>query len=115
METDDRINLKIWRWQRGSAMILFPLLLFHVIYTYFVVGMDEISMDSVSTRVQFAGYLILDIVLLCVVVVHAFAGIRSIYIDYQSDRRKVRSITWVIGLLGAGVVAYAVVALSVFI
>lgn len=115
MQNLDRTSLRIWRWQRMSALILLPLVLFHVVYMYFVVGMDGISMETVSGRLKAAGFLILDIVLLVVVVIHAFAGIRGMLIDYQGDRRKVSRITFAIGILAAVTILYGLTALVAFL
>ena len=115
MESYDRTSLKLWRWQRTSAVILLPLVLFHVIYMYFFVGMGAISVESVSDRLAVAGFLVLDVVLLVVVVVHAFAGVRSVMVDYQGNKAAIARITWIVGLLAAATIIYALAALAAFI
>lgn len=115
MQSNHRTDLKLWRWQRTSALILLPLVLFHVIYLYVIVGMDGIATDTVSGRLQGAGFLVLDIALLLVVVVHAFTGIRSMAADYHGDRRKLGRVTKVIALLALVTIIYALVALSAFL
>lgn len=115
MDSHDRTNLTLWRWQRTTAVILLPLVLFHVIYMYFFVGMDSISAGSVSDRLAVIGFLVVDVVLLLVVVVHAFTGIRSILVDYQGDRRRIDRITAVIGVCAVGTVVYGLVALAAFL
>lgn len=115
MQEYDRTSLIIWRWQRITAVLLLPLVLFHVIYLYYVIGMDGITVASVADRIKAAGFLILDVALLGVVVVHAFAGIRSVLIDYAGDKRKIRHITYAISILGSLTIGYALVALAAFI
>lgn len=115
MQNIDRTSLRIWRWQRISALILLPLVLFHVVYMYFVVGMDGISMETVSGRLKGAGFLVLDIVLLVFVVIHAFAGIRGMLIDYEGDRNRMSRVTLVIGILASVTILYALTALVTFL
>lgn len=115
MPTGDRTNLLIWRWQRRSALLLAPFLAFHVVYQYFVIGVDGISFATVSDKLAATGFLLLDLVLLMLVAVHAFAGMRGIFIDYTSSPTAIRTVTAVIGLLFAGTLVYAVAALAAFL
>lgn len=115
MEQTDRTSLLIWRWQRRSAVLLLPFLAFHVIYQYFVIGMDGISFATVSDKLAAAGFLVLDLVLLVLVAVHAFAGLRSIVVDYTSSASRIRTVTACIGILFLGTIAYAVAALIAFL
>lgn len=115
MQQIDRTNLLIWRWQRRSAVLLVPFLAFHVIYQYFVVGMDGISFATVSDKLAAAGFLVLDLALLVLVAVHAFAGLRSIFVDYTSSPGRIRTVTTCIGILFLGTIAYAIAALVAFL
>lgn len=115
MSTNGRISLTLWRWQRRSALLLVPLLAFHVIYQYFYVGMDGISFESVSEKLQFALFVALDLLLLAIVAVHAFTGLRSIVVDYTSAPGRIRAATAGLGLIFLATVAYALAALVYFL
>lgn len=115
MQRSERLNLLIWRWQRRAAILLAPVLAFHVIYQYFVIGMDRISFSSVSDKLATAGFLVLDLVLLILVTMHAFAGLRSIMIDYTGSASRIRSITIATVVLFSSTVVYALTALSTFL
>lgn len=115
MQQIDRTNLLIWRWQRRSAVLLVPFLAFHVVYQYFVIGMEGISFATVSDKLAAAGFLVLDVALLVLVAVHAFAGLRSIFVDYTSSPGRIRTVTTCIGILFLGTIAYAIAALVAFL
>ncbi|MGD9866737.1 MAG: hypothetical protein AB7U38_01925 [Hyphomicrobiales bacterium] len=115
MSTDGRISLTLWRWQRRSALLLAPLLVFHVAYQYFYVGMDAISFDTVSDKLQFALFIVVDLLLLAAVAVHAFTGLRSIALDYTSAPGSIRAITTALVLAFLLTVVYAVAALIYFL
>ena len=115
MERTDRTNLRLWRWQRRTAVLLLPLVTFHVVYQYFIVGMDKINFAGVAGKLTVAGFLALDLILLFAVAAHAFIGIRSIAIDYTPSPAGIRAVSIVSALLFAATVAYAVAALAAFI
>lgn len=115
MQHSNRLNLLIWRWQRRAAVLLVPVLAFHVIYQYFVIGMDRISFSSVSDKLTMAGFLVLDLVLLVLVATHAYAGLSSIVMDYTSSPVRIRAITVATAVLFVGTIGYALAALSAFL
>ncbi len=99
------MELRLWRWQRTSALLLLPLVAFHILYQYFYIGAGSISHSAVSARVNMALFLIIDILLLLSVVTHAFLGLRSIAMDYASSpafRRVGTAI--VLALLGSTII-----------
>lgn len=115
MQSTDRTNLLLWRWQRRTAVLLLPLVAFHVVYQYFIVGMEKINFTHVAGKLAMAGFVALDIALLIVVAAHAFIGVRSIAIDYTSSPAGMRAVMAVSVLLFAATVAYAVAALAAFL
>lgn len=115
MDRDDRMNLLLWRWQRRAAILLVPFLGFHVVYQYFLIGMDGITFATVSQKLAAAGFVALDLALLVLVAMHAFAGIRGIFVDYTSAPGRVRAITASIGVVFAATLVYAVAALAAFL
>lgn len=115
MKNNDRMSLVLWRWQRRSAILLVPLLIFHVIYQYFVIGMDDISFATVTDRLEVAGFLIVDLALLLTVALHAFTGVRSIAVDYTGSLAGIRALTALLGVLCVATVVYAIAALAAFL
>lgn len=109
------LELKIWRWQRYTALLLLPLVGFHVVYQYFVLGMDSISHDAVSGRLQLAVFLAIDVALLIVVSAHAYIGLRSILMDYAKSPAAARRASLVVACLLAATVLYGLLALFAFL
>lgn len=90
------LDLRLWRLQRSSALVLLPLVAFHILYQYFLIGPDAISHSAVSARLNMALFLIIDILLLLSVVTHSFLGLRSIVMDYASSSSSQRNGTAII-------------------
>lgn len=105
----------VWRWQRNSALLAIPLLGFHVIYQYFVIGIDGINFETVTSNVSVAGLLLIDLLLLITVTFHAFAGIYNISRDYTSSSRTASRIAFLLGAAFVITVAYAIAALIAFL
>lgn len=109
------LDLRLWRLQRTSALVLLPLLAFHILYQYFLISPDAISHSAVSERLNMALFLIIDIFLLLSVVTHAFLGLRSIVMDYSSSSSSQRNGTAIIlALLGITII-FGLVALFAFL
>lgn len=109
------MSLVLWRWQRRSAILLVPLLIFHVIYQYFVIGTDGISFASVTDKLDVVGFLVVDLALLMTVALHVFTGVRSIAVDYTGSLAGIRAITALLGVLCVATVVYAIAALIAFL
>lgn len=109
------VELRLWRWQRTSALVLLPLVAFHIIYQYFVVGPGAISYDSVSARLNLALFLAIDILLLLSVATHAFLGLRSIVMDYAPSAAFAQRGTAVILALLAGTILFGLITLFAFV
>lgn len=108
------LELRLWRWQRTSALALLPLLAFHIAYQYFYIGKGGLAYSVVSARLNMALFLAIDILLLLSVAIHAFLGLRSIAMDYASSPAAGRRGTTLILALLAGTVIYGLAALFAF-
>ncbi len=109
------LELRLWRLQRTSALVLLPLVAFHILYQYFYIGPDAISLSVVSARLNVALFLIINILLLLSVVTHAFLGLRSIVMDYASSSSYKRNGTAVILALLGSTIIYGLAALFAFV
>ena len=108
-------DLRLWRWQRYTALAVFPLVLAHVFLQYFVFGADAATFANVSARIQGGAVLALDVVLLAAVASHAFLGLRSMLQDYARTSTAAAWITRSTLLAVAGVFVYGVIVLVAFL
>ena len=108
-------DLALWRLQRHTALAALPLVLAHVVLQYWVFGIDNASFEAVSARVQGGVILALDVVLLGVVSLHAFLGLRAVLQDHAKSPAAVRRITVATLAASALVFAYGLVALFAFL
>jgi len=83
-------DLTLWRLQRKTAIYAVPLVLIHLILQYLVFGVETISYETVSVRIQAGVILLVDLALLITVSLHAFVGIRGIVYDYSKDTNSER-------------------------
>lgn len=112
--THKLLDLKLWRWQRYTALILLPLVVAHVVLQYWVFGLAAANFDAVSARVRGGVVLGLDVLLLAAVSAHAFLGLRSMLQDYARNSRVAAWITWATLLAMAVTLVYGLVALAAF-
>ena len=110
------LDLKLWRWQRYTALAALPLVIAHVVLQYFVFGVESsASFDAVSERLKGGLVLTLDVLLLAAVSAHGFLGLRGMLQDYA---RSSATAAWITrGTLAAfvAVLAYGLVALIAFL
>jgi len=109
--SDATLELKLWRWQRRSALILLPLVAFHVCFQLFVVGIDRIDFSGTAARLSGGLMIVIDLLLLAAAVGHGLLGLRSIAIDYARSSGAARHATLASMLLFAAVFVYGVAAL----
>lgn len=109
------LELRLWRWQRTSALILLPLVAFHILYQYFFADPHAITYGLVSARLNLLLFLAIDILLLLSVLTHAFLGLRSILMDYAPSAVFARRGTLVILALLGITILYGVSALFAFV
>lgn len=109
------MDLRLWRWQRYTALALLPLILAHVVLQYFVFGSDTATFVGVSARLQGGAILALDVVLLATVAGHALLGLRSMLQDYARTSAAALWITRSTLFAFAAVLVYGLVALVAFL
>lgn len=110
-----RWELKLWRWQRTSALILLPLVAFHLGYQYFIIGLDGLSFGSVSAKLSTGVLLVIDVLLLAVALSHGLLGLRAIVLDYARAAKMSQRTTIAIVLACALVGVYGLAALLAFL
>lgn len=109
------LELKLWRWQRLSALILLPLVAFHAVYQYFVVGIDGITFNSTSARLSGGILLVVDVLLLATALGHGLLGLRAVVMDYaRSDGFARRTTAITLAALGIAFL-YGLAALFAFL
>jgi succinate dehydrogenase hydrophobic membrane anchor protein len=108
------MSVRLWRWQRWSAVVLLPLLVFHIVLQVYVIGTENIDFSGVAERLGVWIYFAVDAVLLVAVVTHAFIGVRSVLLDYFARDPLTRRLTFVVIGFAIGLVFYGVATLSAF-
>ena len=107
-----RTELRMWRWQRTTALVSLPLVIAHVVLQLWIFGPD--SYEVVSARVKMGLVLTLDVLLLVAVSAHAWLGMRSVLQDYARSSAAGAWITRATLVLFVATVAYGLVALAAF-
>ena len=108
------LELKLWRWQRISALILLPLVAFHLFYQYFVLGLNGVTFGTVSAKLGSATLLIVDALLLITALTHGLLGLRAIVMDYARSAAFARTMTAVALAVLAAAILYGLAALLAF-
>jgi succinate dehydrogenase / fumarate reductase, membrane anchor subunit len=100
-----------WTLMRLSAILLVPLVWFHVILQDMLVGVHKINLDYVATRWASLGWRAYDAALLCFAFAHGANGLRQVLEDYihgRNARRVIRVLLFLFWLsitaLGAAAV-----------
>ena len=91
--SESTLELRLWRWQRRSALLLLPLVAFHLCFQFFIVGVDKIDFGGTTARLSGGLLLLIDILLLVTALGHGLLGIRSIAIDYARSSAMARGTT----------------------
>jgi succinate dehydrogenase hydrophobic membrane anchor protein len=107
-------DLRLWRWQRTTALAVLPLVVAHVVLQYWVFG-GEAAFDAVSARVKGGAILALDLVLLAAVSAHAFLGLRSMLQDYARTSGSAAWITRATLFMFVATFLYGLAALCAFL
>jgi succinate dehydrogenase / fumarate reductase membrane anchor subunit len=104
-------ELYSWFFMRISALVLFLMAVFHLVYMHIVIGLDQISFQVIAQRWQSPGWRLFDLFLLTFGWIHGSNGIRIILDDYihpQGWKVLTKSIlyvlTFILIVLGAYVV-----------
>ena len=109
------LDLKLWRLQRSSAILVIVLVVAHLILQYIIFNADAITFQEVSDRIKSGVILAVDVVLLISVSIHGYLGFRSILLDYINSSRLACFITYTILFAIASTILYGLVALRAFI
>jgi len=83
---------------RISAVTLFVLAVFHLVYMHLVLGVDAITFDVIAERWQSPGWRLYDLFLLVFGWIHGANGVRIVLDDYvhpQGWRILAKSILYV--------------------
>jgi succinate dehydrogenase hydrophobic membrane anchor protein len=104
----------LWSWlfQRISGAYLVFGMAVHVIVL--PLGKEAITFDSISARLQHAGWLVFDLLLLAVCVYHGFNGLWSVFLDFNPSEKFRRGIAWGLVALGLVCAVYGVFVLTPF-
>lgn len=98
----------IWLLQAFSGLFLVFILGAHMIAHHFIVegGLRDYQqvLDYVANPVVF----IIEVAFVILAVVHALLGVRAIIIDLRPSAGALRTINWVLGLVGAVTIAYGI-------
>ena len=100
-----------WLFQRITAVLLIVMLVIHLIYTH-IVGIGDISYETVGDRLAHAGFVAVDIILLAAGIYHALNGLRMVLMDYWfSSRQRAMALSIVLWVVGIAALVYGTWAL----
>ena len=103
----------MWSWllQRITAVLLIVCLALHLVYTH-ILGIGDISYETVGNRVAHGTFTALDIILLAAGIYHALNGLRMVLMDYWfTSRTRALILTIVLWVVGIAFMAYGTWAL----
>ena len=94
-------NLELYSWffMRITAIVLFFMAVFHLVYMHIIIGLDNITFDVIAQRWQSPGWRLFDLFLLVFGWLHGSNGVRVVIDDYvRSDGWRVllKSILYVL-------------------
>lgn len=104
----------LWSWllQRLTGLYLIFGMAVHIIIL--PLGKEAITFESVSFRLQHAGWLIFDLLLLTVCVYHGFNGLWSVFMDFNPSEKVRRGVGWGLALFGLVWIVYGIFVLIPF-
>ena len=85
-------NLELYSWffMRITAVALFVMAVFHLVYMHIIVGLDNITFEVIAQRWQSPGWRLFDLFLLFFGWLHGSNGVRIVIDDYvRSDGWRV--------------------------
>jgi succinate dehydrogenase / fumarate reductase membrane anchor subunit len=104
-------ELYSWFFQRVSAITLFGLATFHLIYMHIILGVDAISFQVIAQRWESPGWRLYDLFLLTFAWLHGANGLRIVLDDYvhpQGWKVLVKSILYVVTFILIVLGAYVI-------
>jgi len=116
-ETVRRVKVKpnydhiAWKWMRYSALLLIPLVWFHVILQDVIVGVHAMDLNYVQERWANIAWRIYDALLLGFAFAHGVNGVRNVANDFiKGDRARV-IVSWALFIFWLAITAVGAIAL----
>ncbi len=110
MQAQSKKGLRLWYWQRITALALLVGITLHFAVTHFL-G-DTLSFEIVNERTRHLFWIIFDALLLVTALVHGFAGLWSVYLDYNPKGTKKKFLGWIVVFLVIILIVYGLFALK---
>ncbi|MGD2205526.1 MAG: succinate dehydrogenase, hydrophobic membrane anchor protein [Anaerolineae bacterium] len=104
-------ELYSWFFMRISAVALFVLATFHLVYMHIVLGVDAINFEVIAQRWQSPGWRLYDLFLLIFGWIHGANGVRIVLDDYihpQGWKVLAKSILYVVTFILIVLGAYVI-------
>jgi succinate dehydrogenase / fumarate reductase membrane anchor subunit len=104
-------ELYSWFFQRISAITLFVLATFHLVYMHIVLGVDAITFQVIAQRWESPAWRLYDLFLLTFAWLHGANGLRIVLDDYvhpQGWKVLVKSILYVVTFILIVLGAYVI-------
>jgi succinate dehydrogenase / fumarate reductase, membrane anchor subunit len=104
-------ELYSWFFMRVSAITLFVLAVFHLVYMHIILGLDAINFEVIAQRWQSPGWRLYDLFLLVFGWIHGANGMRVVLDDYvrpQGWKVLVKSILYVVTFILIVLGAYVI-------
>jgi succinate dehydrogenase membrane anchor subunit len=92
-------ELYSWFFMRVSAVVLFMMAVFHLVYMHLILGVDAISFQVIAQRWESPGWRLYDLFLLTFGWIHGANGVRVVLDDYvhpQGWRVLAKSVLYVV-------------------
>ncbi|MBN2135860.1 MAG: succinate dehydrogenase, hydrophobic membrane anchor protein [Acidobacteria bacterium] len=113
MQTLSKKGVRLWRWQRITAIMLIVGISLHFAVTHFL-G-DQLGFTVVNERLQHIFWIIFDALLLLTALVHGFGGLWSVYLDYNAKGTIKKFLGWTVAFLVIAFTIYGSLALAFLI
>lgn len=104
-----------WKWMRYSAILLIPLVWFHLILQDVIVGVHDINAEYVALRWGIWFWQIYDILLLGFAFAHGMNGLRQVLRDHIPNDRVMRIVSIILLIVWAALTfigAFAIIMAS---
>lgn len=79
-------ELYSWLFMRISGAVIAVLVIIHLIYLHFLIGVEKIDFSVVASRWSSSGWRIFDLVMLLLALAHGGNGVRIVLEDYLRKR-----------------------------
>lgn len=99
-----------WTWliQRISAVILFIALGLHIGFLHFANGGEPLNYADIMTRLKTPVLISLDILLLIFGLYHAFYGLYTVFLDFDSGKKERMVVLGILVLMGVGFMGFGI-------